>query len=66
VAGAIGILFAPLVAIPYGLLTFLLGARATRLPLCWWPIIPLAFAAHHAVYWFGIVTGMLGATSRQN
>jgi glycosyltransferase involved in cell wall biosynthesis len=64
VAGAIGILFAPLVAIPYGLLTLVLGVRATRLPLRWWPVIPFAFAAHHAVYWFGIVTGMASGARR--
>lgn len=57
-AGAIGILLAPLVAIPYALLTFLLGARATRLPLRWWPVIPFAFAMHHLTYWMGIVVGM--------
>ena len=31
-AGAIGLLLAPLVALPYALLTFILGARVTRLP----------------------------------
>lgn len=60
-AGLVGILFAPLVAIPYALLTFILGARVTRLPLRWWPVIPFAFAAHHATYWLGIVTGMANA-----
>ncbi len=57
-AGAIGLLFAPLVAVPYAVLTFVLGARATRLPLRWWPVIPVAFAMHHLTYWLGIVTGI--------
>lgn len=58
-AGFLAILLAPLVAIPYALLTLILGARVTRLPLRWWPVIPLAFAAHHLTYWMGIVTGIL-------
>ena len=58
VAGAIGLLLAPLLALPYALLTFVLGVRATRLPLHWWPILPVAFAMHHLTYWLGIVTGM--------
>jgi glycosyltransferase involved in cell wall biosynthesis len=63
VAGALGLLFAPLVALPYAALTLILGIPATKLPPRWWPFIPIAFAAHHAIYWFGIVTGML--TARQ-
>ena len=58
-AGAVGLLLAPLVAVPYALLTLVLGVSATRLPVRWWPVIPVAFAMHHAVYWFGIVTGMV-------
>jgi glycosyltransferase involved in cell wall biosynthesis len=57
VAGAVAIALAPLVALPYAALTLILGARATRLPVRYWPIIPFAFAAHHLVYWFGIVFG---------
>ena len=57
-AGLLGLLFAPLVAIPYALLTFVLGVRATRLPMRYWPIIPVAFAMHHLIYWFGVVTGL--------
>jgi glycosyltransferase involved in cell wall biosynthesis len=57
-AGAIGLLFAPFLAVPYALLTLVLGARATRLPLRWWPVIPVAFAMHHLTYWLGIVTGI--------
>jgi glycosyltransferase involved in cell wall biosynthesis len=57
-AGLIGLLFAPILAFPYALVTLVLGARATRLPLRWWPMIPLAFAAHHVTYWVGLVTGI--------
>jgi glycosyltransferase involved in cell wall biosynthesis len=60
-AGLFAIVFAPLVAVPYALLTLVLGVAATRLPMRWWPVIPFAFAAHHLVYWMGIVTGMLTA-----
>jgi glycosyltransferase involved in cell wall biosynthesis len=63
VAGLFGLLFAPFVALPYALLTFVLGVRATRLPARYWPVIPLAFAMHHLTYWLGIVTGL---TSRRN
>jgi glycosyltransferase involved in cell wall biosynthesis len=62
-AGFLGIVFAPLLAVPYALVTFVLGVRATRLPMGWWPVIPLAFAMHHATYWLGIVTGI--TTSRK-
>lgn len=64
VAGTIAILLAPLVAIPYALLTFLLGVRATRLPAKHWPMIPVAFAMHHATYYFGILAGALKAMMR--
>ena len=57
-AGLLAILFAPIVAIPYALLTLVLGARATRLPMRYWPMIPAAFAMHHLTYWLGIVTGL--------
>jgi glycosyltransferase involved in cell wall biosynthesis len=60
VAGLIGLLLAPVLAVPYALVTLILGARVTRLPLRWWPAIPFAFAAHHLTYWLGLVTGMLG------
>ena len=61
VAGTIGILLAPLVAIPYAILTLVLGARATRLPVTMWPVIPVAFAMHHLTYYFGIVWGIVRA-----
>ena len=57
-AGAFAILFAPLVVVPYALLTLLLGVPATRLPMRYWPVIPVAFAMHHVTYWLGIVTGL--------
>jgi glycosyltransferase involved in cell wall biosynthesis len=65
VAGAVGIALAPLVAVPYAIATLILGARATRLPKRWWAVIPFAFAAHHLVYWFGIVWGAGRAASRR-
>jgi glycosyltransferase involved in cell wall biosynthesis len=58
IAGFLGLLLAPLAALPYAALTFVLGVRATRLPARWWPVIPFAFAAHHLTYWLGIVTGI--------
>jgi hypothetical protein len=58
-AGTVGILLAPLVAIPYALLTLILGARTTRLPAPYWPLLPFAFAAHHLTYYFGIAWGMV-------
>ena len=58
VAGFAGLLFAPLVALPYAVLTFVLGVRVTRLPMRYWPVIPLAFAMHHVTYWLGIVAGL--------
>jgi glycosyltransferase involved in cell wall biosynthesis len=57
-AGLVGLLLAPLVAVPYALVTLVLGVRATRLPVRWWPAIPFAFAAHHLTYWLGLVTGI--------
>jgi len=62
VAGTIAILLAPIAIVPYILVTLILGARATRLPLRMWPLIPFAFALHHATYYFGILWGV--ATTR--
>jgi GT2 family glycosyltransferase len=59
VAGFVGIVLAPVVALPYFVVTLVLGVRATRLPARWWPVIPLAFAAHHLTYWLGLLTGLL-------
>ncbi len=58
VAGFLGLLLAPVVAVPYAIATLVLGASATRLPPRWWPVIPFAFAAHHVTYWLGLVTGI--------
>jgi glycosyltransferase involved in cell wall biosynthesis len=66
VAGFLGLLFAPFVAVPYALVTLVLGASATRLPIRWWPVIPVAFAMHHLTYWFGIVAGWLAARRNVN
>src|SRR5882724_4655676 len=57
IGGTCAILLAPVVALPYALATLILGARTTRLPLRWWPLLPFAFAAHHATYYFGILWG---------
>jgi glycosyltransferase involved in cell wall biosynthesis len=61
IGGTCAILLAPLVALPYAVATLILGARTTRLPKRWWPVIPFAFAAHHLTYYFGIVWGWVGA-----
>jgi hypothetical protein len=64
IGGTCAILLAPLVALPYALATLILGARTTRLPVRWWPLLPLAFAAHHATYYFGIVWGWVRTKKR--
>ena len=58
-AGTIAVLAAPTAILPYYVATFILGARTTRLPAGWWPLLPFAFAAHHATYFAGIVWGAL-------
>lgn len=63
VAGTLAILAAPLAVIPYFVLTFILGARATRLPLRYWPLIPFAFALHHATYYVGICWGLIRSST---
>ena len=65
VVGTLAGLAAPLAIVPYFALTFLLGARATRLPVRYWPIIPFAFALHHATYYFGICWGLLTSAGKQ-
>ena len=64
IAGLIGLLFAPVVALPYALLTLLLAAPVTRLPLRMWWVIPFAFAMHHATYWLGIVAGFVSPVTK--
>ncbi|MEA2337882.1 MAG: hypothetical protein QOE82_1889 [Thermoanaerobaculia bacterium] len=59
--GAIAILAAPIAVVPYYIFTFIMGLRATRLPMRYWPLLPAAFAAHHATYFAGIVFGWLRA-----
>jgi glycosyltransferase involved in cell wall biosynthesis len=61
IAGLFAMALAPLAAIPYAIATIVLAAPVTRLPLRMWPMIPVAFAAHHLTYWFGVTTGMIGA-----
>jgi glycosyltransferase involved in cell wall biosynthesis len=62
--GAIAILAAPITIVPYYVATLILGARATRLPMRYWPLLPFAFAAHHAAYFAGIVWGWMRARLR--
>ena len=66
IAGALCILLAPLTIIPYVIGTFVLGARTTRLPAPYWPLMPMAFALHHLTYFAGICWGLLrGSTLRR-
>ena len=58
-AGTIAIIAAPVAIVPYYVFTLILGARATRLGRQWWPLIPFAFAAHHATYFAVIVWGAM-------
>lgn len=65
-AGFAGIAVAiawPMVAVlllaAYAVATLSLAASVTKLPLLWWPLIPVAFALHHATYFAGILTGMV-------
>lgn len=54
---------APLIAASlfgvYSILAFLLGLSVTRLAIGWWPLIPFAFALHHATYFAGIIGGLI-------
>jgi glycosyltransferase involved in cell wall biosynthesis len=56
-AGTVTILMPALWPLYY-LVTFILGSMTTRLPITWWPFLPLAFAAHHLTYYFGILWGL--------
>ena len=58
-------LLAPFVAIPYAIATLVLSSRTTRLPTSERWRIPLAFAAHHLTYYFGILWGMVRAIARR-
>ncbi|HUJ15280.1 MAG TPA: glycosyltransferase [Thermoanaerobaculia bacterium] len=57
IAGTITLFFPPL-WILYFIVTFTLGARTTRLPKSFWPLLPFAFALHHLTYYFGILWGL--------
>ena len=59
IAGVIGLITLPVSLPLYLVATFILGARYTRLPMRNWPLIPFAFAAHHATYFAGICWGAL-------
>jgi glycosyltransferase involved in cell wall biosynthesis len=54
----------PLLAVPYLFVTLILGARATRLPVKYWILLPPAFAAHHVTYFVAILWGFIRAKLR--
>lgn len=62
-AGTVTLVFPPLWLFYY-LITLILGARTTRLPARWWPILPLAFGLHHLTYYFGILWGFARSRMR--
>lgn len=65
-AGVVGLITLPISLPLYVIVTFILGARHTRLPARYRPLIPLAFAAHHATYFAGICWGLIrGSTLRR-
>src|SRR3954451_4417112 len=64
VVGAIAIIAAPITVVPYYVFTLILASRVTRLPMRYWPLLPFAFAAHHATYFAGIVWGWIRAKLR--
>lgn len=57
--------FFPVLAVPYYVVTLILGASATRLPRRYWPLIPFAFAAHHVTYFVAIIWGAVAARLHQ-
>ena len=62
---SIALVLAPLVAIPYAILTLLLSVRVTRLRASRWWVLPFAFAGHHLVYYFGILWGISSPQEKQ-
>ena len=58
------VILCPLLWPFYYLTTFILGARTTRLPIGYWPLLPFAFALHHLTYYFGILWGFLNVHRR--
>jgi glycosyltransferase involved in cell wall biosynthesis len=63
IAGVVGLLTLPISLPLYIIATFILGARHTRLPMRYRPLIPFAFAAHHATYFAGICWGVLRSST---
>jgi Glycosyl transferase family 2 len=61
IAGVLGLITLPISLPLYIIATFILGARHTRLPMRYRPLIPFAFAAHHAIYFAGICWGVISA-----
>ena len=59
--GTIAIIAAPITIVPYYVFTLILASRVTRLPMRYLPLLPFAFAAHHATYFAGIVWGWIRA-----
>ncbi len=58
IAGLVMLVVSPLI-VPYAIVTLILGARTTRLPRSYWPVIPAAFALHHLTYFFAILWGFM-------
>jgi glycosyltransferase involved in cell wall biosynthesis len=50
---------APSLLLLYAAVVTACAIPSTRLPASWWPLIPIAFAMHHATYFAGIVTGIV-------
>jgi len=63
-SGTAALLLLPITAPLYYIITFLIGARTTRLSARWWPLLPFAFALHHLTYFGGIVWGLVTARLR--
>ena len=61
---AIAIFTAPITFLPYYVFTLIFATRVTRLPMRYLPLLPFAFAAHHATYFAGIVWGWARAKLR--
>ena len=58
-AAFVGIVTLPFSLLFYYAITFILGARFTKLPAGYWPFLPFAFFAHHATYLLGTSWGWL-------
>ena len=64
IVGTMAILASPIAIVPYFVFTLILGSRVTRLPKRDWIVLPFAFAAHHAVYFAGILWGAMRGSAR--